>query len=235
MIENIVVYKTKNGYATIAPLNVKREWMDETAEGHAYKCFPVSLANGLGWGISFPEDITFIWDGITDTTPDHIKIITGEKYIYPDRGNATVSFTTGLMFKTPQNYTLLAMPVPNQHTVGVSPFTTLISTSFYNSDLPCAWRITEANKEITIKAGTPVMAVLPISLTNLQNTEIHMKRFSNIPISYHEDYIGYHEVINHINQSGKWADFYRNGVNHEGKTVGEHEVKLIRLKVIEGE
>jgi len=235
MIEDFVVYKTRDGYGDINPLNVKRKWMDETANAHAYKCFPISVANGLGWGISFPEDITFIWDGISDTTPDHIKILAGEKYIHPNRGNATISFNTGLIFKTSENYSLLSMPVPNQHISGVSPFTTLLSTSFYNSDLPCAWRITEANKEITIEAGTPVMAVFPLSLTNLQNTELHMKSFNEVPISYSQDYIGYHEAVGHINRSGKWSDFYRNAVNHEGKIVGEHEVKLIRLKVIESE
>jgi len=235
MIENFIAYKNYSDLGKITPLNVKREWMDDTVNSHAYKCFPVSLANGLGWGISFPEDITFIWDGITDTTSDHVKVLAGEKYVHARRGNATISFNTGLIFKTPEDYSLLTMPVPNQHIAGVSPFTTLMSTSFYNGDLPCAWRITEANKEITIKAGTPVMAVIPISLTNLQNTELHIKPRNDIPISYYQDYIGYNEVIGHINQSGKWSDFYRDAVNHEGKTIGEHEVKLIRLKVMEEE
>ncbi len=235
MIENFVAYRNYSGLADISPLNVKREWMDETANAHAYKCFPISLANGLGWGISFPEDIVFIWDGISDTTPDHIKILAGEKYIHPNRGNATISFNTGLIFKTSDNYSLLTMPVPNQHTAGVSPFTTLISTSFYHSDLPCAWRITEANKEIIIKAGTPVMALFPISLTNLQNTELHIKNVNELPVSYHEDFIGYHEVVGNVNKSGKFSNFYKDAINHKGKIVGEHEVKLIRLKVIEGE
>ena len=235
MIENFVAYRNYSGLADISPLNVKREWMDETANAHAYKCFPISLANGLGWGISFPEDIVFIWDGISDTTPDHIKILAGEKYIHPNRGNATISFNTGLIFKTSDNYSLLTMPVPNQHTAGVSPFTTLISTSFYHSDLPCAWRITEANKEIIIKAGTPVMALFPISLTNLQNTELHIKNANELPVSYHEDFIGYHEVVGNVNKSGKFSNFYKDAINHKGKIVGEHEVKLIRLKVIEGE
>ena len=235
MIENFVAYRNYSGLADISPLNVKREWMDETANAHAYKCFPISLANGLGWGISFPEDIVFIWDGISDTTPDHIKILAGEKYIHPNRGNATISFNTGLIFKTSDNYSLLTMPVPNQHTAGVSPFTTLISTSFYHSDLPCAWRITEANKEIIIKAGTPVMALFPISLTNLQNTELHIKNANELPVSYHEDFIGYHEVVGNVNKSGNFSNFYKDAINHKGKIVGEHEVKLIRLKVIEGE
>ena len=76
-------YKTKDLSATILPLSVKRDWMDETWEAHAYKCFPVSLTNQMGWAMSFPEDITFIWDGISDSTPDHVKILAGEKLDFP--------------------------------------------------------------------------------------------------------------------------------------------------------
>ena len=91
--------------ANVEPLAAVRDWMDETAERHAYMCFPLSISNRLGWGISFPEDISFIWDGITDTTSDHIKILRGHKYATTGRGNATVSFSTGLIFKTDESTT----------------------------------------------------------------------------------------------------------------------------------
>lgn len=234
MIEGFNVYEMRPNQATVAPLSIKREWMDQTMDGHAYRCFPVSLANGLGWGLSFPEDITFIWDGISDTTADHVKIIAGEDYIYTERGNATISFKTGLIFRTPKDYSLLVMPVPNMHMDGVSPFTTLISTSFYHSELPCGWRITKANEEITIKAGTPVVAIFPISLTNLQNTELHVKTPFDLENDHHDRYKGYSEKIQEITKTGKSSDFYRDAVNHLGETVGEHEVKLLRLKNVRG-
>jgi hypothetical protein len=228
------VYKVRQDAADISPLSVKRDWMDATHDAHAYKCFPVSLANGLGWGLSFPEDITFIWDGISDTLPHHVKILSGEKYVYPDRANATISFNTGLMFKTSPDYTLLQMPVPNQHIDGVSPFTTLISTSFFKGELPCAWRITRANQEIIIKAGTPVISILPISLTNIQNSELYLKKHQDLPFDFFKDGPGYAEKVADINKSGNWSNFYRDAVNHRGESVGEHEVKALRLKVIEG-
>ena len=56
-----------------------------------------------------------------------------------------------------------------------------------------------------------------------------------MPVSYHEDFIGYHEVVGNVNKSGNFSNFYKDAINHKGKIVGEHEVKLIRLKVIEGE
>jgi hypothetical protein len=230
----IDVYDIRNGYGKLEPLSIKRDWMDETYDAHAYKCFPVTLTNGLGWGISFPEDITFIWDGVSDTSPDHVKILSGEKYAYSGRANATISFNTGLMFKTNNNTSILQMPVPNQIIDGVQPFTTLISTSFFKGELPCAWRITRPNVEITIKAGTPVISILPISLGELNNSEMVMRPITDLPVNYFND-SDYSNIVYELNRQGKWSNFYRDAVDPTGKSIGSHEVKSIRLKVIENQ
>jgi hypothetical protein len=229
----IKAYKTKGISATVLPLSVKREWMDETWEAHAYKCFPVSLTNQMGWGISFPEDITFIWDGISDSTPDHVKILSGEKYAYAERSNATVSFNTGTTFKTDQNYSLLTMPVPNNFTDGYQPFTTIMSSSFYSGDLSCAIRVTRPNVEITIKANTPVFCIVPIDLTSLQDSEIEFFDSSEMPPRSF-DANDYSKAGAESNGVGKWTNFYRNATDHLGNSLGKHQVKAIRLRVIEG-
>jgi hypothetical protein len=36
-----------------------------------------------------------------------------------------------------------------------------------------------------------------------------------------------------INQSGGWTDWYRNAVNEKGDSLGNHEVKSLKLKVID--
>jgi hypothetical protein len=227
----IDVYKIREGYGNIEPLNIKRDWMDDTYDAHAYKCFPVTLTNGLGFGISFPEDIVFIWDGISDTSPDHVKILSGEKYAYSGRANATVSFNTGLMFRTDEETSILQMPVPNQFIEGVHPFTTLISTSFFKGEIPCAWRITKPNTEIIIKAGTPIISILPLSLTGINNSEITIKSMLDLPKNYFYD-SDYSNIVYELNREGKWSNFYRDAVDHKNNSIGKHEVKSIRLKVI---
>jgi hypothetical protein len=229
----IKAYKTKGVSATVLPLSVKREWMDETWEAHAYKCFPVSLTNQMGWGISFPEDITFIWDGISDSTPDHVKILSGEKYAYAERSNATVSFNTGTTFKTDDSYSLLTMPVPNNFTDGYQPFTTIMSSSFYSGDLSCAIRVTRPNVEITIKANTPVFCIVPIDLASLQDSEIEFFDSSEMPPRSF-DANDYSKAGAESNGIGKWTNFYRNATDHLGNSLGKHQVKAIRLRVIEG-
>lgn len=227
------VYKTRPNSAELKQLPIKRQWMDDTFDAHAYKCFPVSLTNGLGWGISFPEDISFIWDGVSDSTDTHVKVLKGERYVYTSRANATISFNTGLIFRTFGNLSMLGFPVPNWPIDGVTPFTTLISTSFFRGEWPVAWRITRPNVEITIPAGTPVISVMPISLTELNNSEAVLKDLKDLPQNFFPD-SSYVKVVSEINQSGKWTNFYRDAVDHKGNILGEHEVKALRLKVNDG-
>lgn len=228
----INAYKCRPESANIEPLSIKREWMDQTTDAHAYKCFPVGLTNSLGWGISFPEDITFIWDGISDTTPDHVKILAGHKYAYTGRANATVSFNTGLAFKTEDNVSLLQIPVPNLFRDGIQPFTTIISSSFFGGELPSALRVTRPNVEITIKANTPIVAVVPISLGELNNSEIILMDDSEFPPSK-VDGEAYSQAVGEINKAGKWSNFYRDAIDHLGNSIGKHEVKALRLKLID--
>jgi hypothetical protein len=227
----IKAYKLDKNLADIKQLSVKREWMDATDEAHAYKCFPVSLTNQLGWGISFPEDIVFIWDGISDSTPDHIKIISGDKYAFAGRGNATVSFNTGIVFKTDENASLLTMPVPNYLRDGVQPFTTIISSSFFQQPFPCALRVTRPNVEITIKANTPIFSIIPINLEEIQNSEIIFEDPELLPeLNFNPS--EYHTEAKRVNMLGKWSNFYRDATDHLGNLIGKHQVKSIKLKVI---
>lgn len=228
-MKKIKAYKTP-GLGDVFPLSIKREWMDNTWNAHAYHCFPVGLANQLGWGISFPEDITFIWDGISDSSSDHVKIIKGEKYAYASRGNATISFNTGIMFETSEDITLFQMPVPNYPIDGVTPFSTLISTSFYREDLPCAWIITKPNVEITIKANTPIIAILPLDISSLQDSVIEINSTDKKPVPK-MNMSAYSKKLYELNNNGRWSDFYRNGVDHEKNKIGSHQVKTIKLNI----
>jgi hypothetical protein len=230
---NFEVYKVGWETAKISPLTIKRQWMDDTFDKHAYHCFPISLSNGLGWGISFPKDISFIWDGISDSTDTHVKVLSGSEYVSTSRANATISFNTNLVIKTPENLSMMAMPTPNWPIDGVWPFTTIISTSFFRGIFPIAWRITRANEVITIPANTPVASIIPISLSQLNNSEAIMKKYSELPSDFFpkEDY---GQIVSDINKQGRWTDFYRNATDHLGNKLGDHEVKALRLKVTDG-
>lgn len=227
----IDVYKTSENAANLFQMPVKRWWMDETYDKHAYSCFPVTLTNRLGWGLSFPEDISFIWDGVSDASQKHVKILSGKKYAGLQRANATVSFDSNLYFKTDPNLSMLVMPPSNYFVNGATCFTTIMSTSFFQGPIPIVYRVTEPNKIITIKANDPICTIIPISLTELQDSEVIFKEYTEWTSP--TDSLNEVKVRDAIYRKGEWTNFYKNATNWKGEKLGDHEVKSIRLKVVE--
>jgi hypothetical protein len=229
---SITVEKTYNSLFDISQMSIKRDWMDLTSEGHAYRCFPVTQANVIGYSLSCKEDIEFLWDGITDQTGDHVEIF-NPKSAYSGRGQSSISIDTGLIFRTDKDVSILAINPVNYFSDEFETMSSLITTSFYNNPLPLALRAKTANKKVVIKAGTPVATIIPISLTNLNNTVINIVDYQDIDNKRMKANISYGEAAQAINSSGEWTDWYRNAVNEKQESLGSHEVKTLKLKVID--
>ena len=228
---NISVEKMYGNSFVISPMSIKRDWMDATSENHAYRCFPVTQANIIGWSLSCLEDISFIWDGINDQTQDHVKIISAPEGSYTGRGQSSISLNTGLIFKTEQDISILSINPVNYFNEDFETMSNLISTSFFDNPLPLAIKAKSANKEITIKAGTPLATIIPLSLTNLNNSTIEIFNYQDPDRSRIEANISYGEAAQVVNQSGKWTDWYRDAVDENGNTRGQHETKTLKLYV----
>lgn len=230
----IIAYKDKNIPSIIEQTGLHRDWMDETFDRHAYHCFPVSLANRIGWSISFEEDISFIWDGITSSQDGHINILRGGDYVSTRRANNTVSFETGITFSPDKNISLLTIPPPNIFIDGVQCMSTIISTSAIIGPVPIALMVTRPNVEITIPSGTPVATLLPVSLKDMNSTVLKIKNknpeFMGSP-EWNRMIRRRSEVSQEKNSRGEWTNFYRDAVDADGNKLGEHEVKKIVMRV----
>jgi hypothetical protein len=227
---NISVEKTPGCLFEISPMSIKRDWMDDTSENHAYRCFPVTQANVVGYSLSCIEDIEFEWDGINDQTPDHIKIFNPER-AYSGRGQSSISMDTGLIFRTDQDVSILAINPVNYFSDEFETMSYVVSTSFYDNPFPLALKARAANKRITIKAGTPVATIIPISLTQLNNTVIKIVDYKDEDRKRVEANISYGEAAQVLNSTGEWTDWYRNAVNEKQESLGSHEVKALKLSV----
>jgi hypothetical protein len=227
---NISVEKSHRSPFTIDPMSIKRDWMDQTSEKHAYRCFPVTQANVIGWSISCSEDIVFSWDGINDQTDQHVKIDSPEGS-YSGRGQSSISLNTGLTFKTDQDVSILTINPVNYFSNDFETMSNLISTSFYGNPLPLAIKAKKANETVVIKAGTPIATLIPISLTQLNNTIINIVDYKDEDRKRAEANRSYGEAAQVVNSSGQWTDWYRDAVNEKGDSLGSHETKTLRLYV----
>ena len=229
MIE-ISVEKINGSIFEISQMSVKRNWMDETSERHAYRCFPVTQANVVGWSLSCTKDIVFTWDGTNDQTPDHIKI-TSPSGAYAGRGQSSISLNTGLVFRTANDVSLWTINPVNYFNNDFETMSNLISTSFYDSPLPLAIKARNANVETRIIAGTPVATIIPISLTDLNNSSINIIDYSDPENRRNIAIINYGNAAQKVNISGEFTDWYRDAVNEKNEPLGSHETKVLRLNV----
>jgi hypothetical protein len=227
----ISVEKFPGALFDIDPMSIKRDWMDATSEGHAYRCFPVTQSNVVGWSIFCVEDIEFIWDGINDQTSDHVEVIKAPDGSYGGRGQSSISFNTGLVFRTEKDVSLFTINPVNYFSNDFETMSNLISTSFLDNPLPLAIKAKKSNEKIKIKAGTPIATIIPISLSVLNNSSIEIFEYKDENRKREESNRLYGEAAQVINSSGQWTDWYRDAVNEKGEKLGEHEVKVLKLSV----
>lgn len=228
---NLTVEKFADSQVTISPMSIKRDWMDATPEKHAYRCFPVTTANMVGWNLSCDKDIRFIWNGINDTSSDNVTILDGTDFTYTGRGQSTVSIHTGLIFKSDPNISLLTINPVNYFNNTFETMASVISTSWLDNGLPLAIKARVAHEEILIKAGEPVATIIPISLSAMDKTEIQIFDYSDPGNVRQEKNKSYGDAAQKVNLSGGWTDWYRNAVNENGISIGKHEVAVLRLSV----
>lgn len=224
-------YQAHENALNITPMQIKRSWADQTFERHAYHCFPVTTANTIGWNLSSKNKIVFEWNGeYPDPKGEHLSIIEGEEFCHTSRGNLTLSISTGLKFKTNENFSLWTINPVNYFNKDWEVMSSLISTSFYQQELPLAIRVISANKKIVIEAGDPIATIIPISLSSLKNESIDLYDWT-----FTEEFTKYNEEYGMAaakkNSVGIWTDWYRDGINHKGEKIGDHEVKALKLKV----
>lgn len=227
---NISVEKQQDSIFNIEPMSIKRDWMDATAENHAYRCFPVTQANMIGWNLSCTEDIIFIWDGINDQTDSHVKIF-NPNGAYSGRGQSSISLNTGLVFRTDEDISMWTINPVNYFNDDFETLSNLISTSFYDNPLPLAIKARKANERTVIKANTPIATIIPISLTKLNNTSIEIFEYRDDDKSRQLANMSYGKASQEVNSSGKWTDWYRDAVDEKGNSLGQHEAKTLKLSV----
>ena len=170
---DINVYQMEDSFVQLSSLPIKRDWMDENLNSGAYNCFPLTLANKMGFGISFSKDIAFEWNGKINKNNSEFKIYSGEEFCYTERGLGTIAFDTKTIFKTEKNVSTLIMPPPNYFIDGIQCLTSILSTSFFGGSMHIVNKIIQKKSIIEIKAHTPVAAILPISISQFENATLN--------------------------------------------------------------
>lgn len=209
-------------YPIIKPATLRREFLDKTAKGHGYHCQPMSNANLHGWEFILPHDVEVIWDGVSDVSAEHVKVLKGgfleNGLIVADTktANATITFHINAMIETDKDHYILLNGPANHFVSGAKPMSALVRSDWYSyNPLQYCWQITAPNKIITFKKGTPFLTLINYPIGLLESTELVIQPMtieqSNKIGEYNRTRNAYYS-----DNAGKFPLMYKKGLDNTG-------------------
>ena len=236
---SIDAYKMEDSFVELNCLSVKRDWMDENLNHGAYNCFPLTLANKMGFAVSFSKDIIFEWNGETSKEKSEFKIHSGNEFCYTERGLGTIAFDTKTVFKTDNGISTLIMPAPNYFIDGIQCLTSILSTSFFGGSMHIVNKIMKKKSIIEIKAHTVVAAILPISISQFENTTLNNYLLKELKddskIFYPHNTQEYSLALKKYGEDNhRTANWYAKGIDHNHNIIGNHEINNFNFNIKKG-
>lgn len=209
---------------------LKRDWMDNTYNKHAYRCLPLSAANVNGWEVILQQDIRLIWDG-GNTVP---RIIDGDIFKGRTIANCNkigmIDFHIGWAFNTENGFDTWLTGSPNYFIDGAVPLTASIPSHWWPDEVQMTWKITKENQEIVFPAGMPFafFCIYPNNL--LPNVSIDVENLWDKP-ELIEARMAYGEAkMKKLKEEPwTWMNGIRTGLNEKGEVIGPRHDGLVNL------
>lgn len=173
---SIMGYKKDKSFAAIR--DMKGESFRNGFPKTASACLPMSLANQIGFCIVSLSDFTVRWNGgdlpedITITCNDKIDkgfYGHGEPNVFGNEKQKIAPFYSGMIsivhdffIRTPPGVNTFVTSVPNSFIPGIVAVSALIETDNLGRDWVFNLKVTVPNIDINIKAGDPLILLMPV-------------------------------------------------------------------------
>jgi hypothetical protein len=235
---DLICYLHPGWSPRIRPAEARRDWMDATPESFAYRCLPLSIANGHGWEVATPCAVEAWWDGGSGVDAVKIKV-EGES----DAASAPVSmfgqgvltFHVAGLFRTPPGWNLWVGGPPNQAKDGIAPLSGLVETDWSPFTFTMNWRFTRPNHRIRFEADEPFAFLFPVQRAALDSFEPRFAPLDSAPelaAAFHDwsrSRDAFHREMTQnppARPADRWQKHYYRGVDAAGcRHIDDHRTK----------
>ena len=229
-VNKITAYQIYDNHVpptAIVPGNSQRKWMDDTPEGFAYRCLPLSIANQHGWAVYLKNRVRCVWNG--NIEKESIEIIEGENTASSVFGNGILTFHIHYLIKTPDQYNLYITGAPNHFIANVWPLTGIYEADWAPYSFTMNWRILRPGG-VEFLPSDPICFFFPIRRNDINNFELEHKML-NENLELKEQYEAFHKSRSEFNKSNrenvKWQKHYFQGKYPDNtKCPVNHQIKL---------
>ena len=228
----------------VRPARAKRQWMDDFADRHAYRCLPLTIANASGWEVLCPISVEIRWNG--GMSKEDIEVIglnelpdgaPVEHFCRSNFSRGIITFHLDYVIETEPDWGILATGPVNDPKEGATPLTGIIESDWLPYPFTMNWQLTRPG--ITrFDEGEPFCFFLPVPLRVLPSTELQIHRLADDPelqARHNQFRDTRNEFMGRINAGDQdaireaWQRHYFVGRHPDGVLAPEHLNKL-RLK-----
>jgi hypothetical protein len=218
----------------------RRDWM-EVNNGHAYKCLPLSVANGYGWHILCPMTFEATWNGNISHTnaidfkfyPEegnlHDEYITKYNLISSHFGSGIITFSgMSYIIRTSSENNLYVKGPTNYFKHGAQALEAIIETDWIPYNFTLNWKITEPNMTVKFVKGEPIATLFPIPRNYLENFKAEDETLSTEDEVYKE-HIKWVKKREEMVEVQKQHGYYTRGLENieENKIFKNHQRSIM--------
>ncbi|MGA7261220.1 MAG: DUF6065 family protein [Stellaceae bacterium] len=225
----------------IVPARASRQWMDNFPDRHAYRCLPLSIANGHGWDILCPVALAIDWNGgprTQDLTVRPLQTMPDERpvsaFCRSHFSGGIVTFHTDYIFRTDDEWDLLATGPFNSPKEGIYPLTGIIESNWLPYPFTMNWQVTRPGT-IVLEKEEPFCFIFPIRKQAVLDCvpEIHniaedpeLGRQHEAFATSRNDFMRRFYANDPEALRNPWLKYYFKGCHPDGVVVDNHISKL---------
>lgn len=171
----------------VRPARAKRQWMDDFADRHAYRCLPLSIANAYGWEVLCPIPMEIRWNGgmtVDDIQVIGLKELPGgapvDHFCRSNFSRGIITFHLDYVIETEPDWQLLATGPFNDPKPTAAPLTGVIESDWLPYPFTMNWQLLQPG--ITrFDEQEPFCFILPVPKRVLADTELQIHRLADNP------------------------------------------------------
>ena len=168
----------------ITPADRQRLWMDQTKDGLAYRCLPLSMANSFGWFFRCVESFDAVWHG-GDSVKD-IELFPAEEgtplvSVESHFGYGILSFKGFGIFRTSPGYNLWVMGPTNAFKDAIQPLNGLIETDWMPHPFSMNWKFTRPETRISFEKAEPYGLIFPVRRRDFDDAQPVLRTLESHP------------------------------------------------------
>jgi hypothetical protein len=215
--------------------------MDDFPDRHAYRCLPLSIANAHGWDILCPVAVAIDWNGgmrTEDMTVRPLQTMPDGKpvsaFCRSHFSSGIVTFHTDYIFRTDEEWDLLASGPFNSPKEGIYPLTGIMESNWLPYPFTMNWQFTKPGT-VVFEKDEPFCFVFPIKKQAVLDCVPEIRDIAEDPElgRQHDAFaLSRNEFMRRFHAKdpealrNPWLKYYFKGRHPDGVVVDNHVGKL---------